>query len=235
MILNVWQFCCPYHRASMYVFKKCLVRNVQYECMKLINSNSRVTYDYRILLARHSSSANTVKHNAKANSSKGDSSGKELDIARKSPYEGLSGAQKVKEATKDVGYLGISIAALAVLGGITYYIGRELFSSDSPNGVYGKAFKRCAKDSEVIIALGEPIKGYGEETHRGRRSHVSHLEFLQDGKMHMRMKFHIQGPDKKGEVNLEVVKDDNGSYQYRYLFVQLGEFPYRTIILEDNR
>ena len=32
-----------------------------------------------------------------------------------------------------------------------------------------------------------------------------------------------------------IFQDDNGKYNYRYLFVQLEEFPYRTLILEDNR
>ena len=34
----------------------------------------------------------------------------------------------------------------------------------------------------------------------------SHQEYLQDGKTHMRMKFYVQGTDKKADVNLEVVK-----------------------------
>ncbi|XP_045191838.2 mitochondrial import inner membrane translocase subunit Tim21-like [Mercenaria mercenaria] len=161
--------------------------------------------------------------------------GTELDVARENPYAGLTMGQKVKEAGKDVSYLGISLAAIGMLGAMFYYIGRELFAGDSSTGVYSKAFKRCSNDSEVIVALGEPIKGYGEETRRGRRRHVSHVIFEQDGRQHMRMKFYIQGSDKKAEVNLEVVKDDSGKYTYRYLFVQIEQFPYRTIILEDNR
>lgn len=162
-------------------------------------------------------------------------SGSELDVARENPYANLTFGQKVKEAGKDVSYFGISLAALGMLGALFYYIGKELFSSESPNGVYSKALKRCANDSEVTVVLGHPIKGYGEETRRGRRRHVSHVEFEQDGRKHMRMKFYIQGSDRKAEVNLEVVKDDSGVYNYRYLFVQLDQFPYKTLILEDNR
>lgn len=161
--------------------------------------------------------------------------GKELDVARENPYAGLTLGQKVKEAGKDASYLGISLAAVGMLGAMFYYIGRELFAGDSSTGVYSKAFKRCAKDPEVIVALGEPIKGYGEETRRGRRRHVSHLIFEKDGRTHMRMKFYIQGSDKKAEVNLEVAKNDSGKYDYRYLFVQIEQFPYKTIVLEDNR
>lgn len=176
----------------------------------------------------------TDSKSGKADSDKS-KSGNELDVARENPYAGLTFGQKVKEVGKDVSYLGISLVAIGVLGAMIYFIGRELFSGESSNGVYTKAFKRCVNDSEVIVALGEPIKCFGEETRRGRRRHVSHVIFEQDGRQHMRMKFYIQGSDKKGEVNLEVVKDDSGKFAYRYLFVQLEQFPYRSIILEDNR
>ncbi|KAL4234132.1 Mitochondrial import inner membrane translocase subunit Tim21 [Mactra antiquata] len=166
---------------------------------------------------------------------KDENTGKELDVARENPYAGMTMGEKVKEAGKDFTYLAVSVAALGVLGALFYYIGRELFSSQSSVGVYKKALKRCVEDSEVIIALGQPIKGYGEETRRGRRRHVSHIEFVQDGRKHMRMKFYVEGTDKKGEVNLEVVQNDDGKYDFRYLFIQLEQFPYKTIVLEDNR
>lgn len=178
-------------------------------------------------------SSDSSQHKSKKQDS--EQSGTEIDVARENPYAGLTMGQKVKEAGKDISYIGISLAAIGMLGAIIYIVGRELFSGESPNGVYSKALKRCSKDSEVIVALGQPIKGYGEETRRGRRRHVSHVEFEQDGRKHMRMKFHIQGSDRRGEVNLEVVKDESGVYNYRYLFVQLDQFPYNTIVLEDNR
>ncbi|WAR12900.1 TIM21-like protein [Mya arenaria] len=161
--------------------------------------------------------------------------GTQIDIKRKNPYADMTTGRKVKEAGKDFTYLGISVAAIGVLGYMLYYIGFELFGGDSVNSIYTKATKRCSNDPEVQVALGQPIRAFGEETRRGRRRHVSHLVFHQDGKEHMRMTFHIQGSDKRADVNLEMVKDDSGHYVYRYLFLQMKEFPYRTIILEDNR
>lgn len=160
--------------------------------------------------------------------------GKELDVARKSPYAGLTMGEKVKEAGKDVYYTGFILAGIGTLGVMAYFIGSELFSGSSANGVYTKAFKLCKNNTQVIDNFGEPLKGFGETTRRGRRRHVSHLEYMKDGVKHMRMKFYIQGPIRRGTVNLEVFKNA-GKYEYRYLFVELDDNPYRTIVLEDNR
>lgn len=61
---------------------------------------------------------------------------------------------------------------LGVTGILVYTILSELFSTNSPNSVYSKALDRCLKDDRVKISLGEPLKGYGEETRRGRRRHT---------------------------------------------------------------
>lgn len=161
----------------------------------------------------------------------------EIDVVRESPYAGMSTGEKVKEATKDATYLGVSLAALGTCGIIVYFIGKELFSSESPNGVYANALKRCINHDEVRVLLGEPIKGYGETTSRGRRRHVSHHIFLDpEGRKHMRMKFYLEGPDKRGTANLEMVTDiETGKYGCRYLFVQEDLYPHRTVVIEDNR
>lgn len=60
-----------------------------------------------------------------------------------------------------------------ILTGLIFYtIGKELFSSQSPSGVYDRSLKLCKANSEVVDSLGEPIKGYGETTRRGRRRYV---------------------------------------------------------------
>ncbi|XP_033626777.1 mitochondrial import inner membrane translocase subunit Tim21-like [Asterias rubens] len=143
--------------------------------------------------------------------------------------------RKVVQAGKDASYMGIVIVGIGVTAIMFYAIGRELFASSSPNAVYTKAYKLCSKDDEIIEELGQPIKGFGETTRRGRRRHVSHLEFEQDGVKHMRMKFYIQGPKRKGTVQLEVQQGKTGRFDYRYLFVEMDGYPHRTIVLEDNR
>jgi import inner membrane translocase subunit TIM21 len=81
----------------------------------------------------------------------------------------------VKETTKTASYLGVILAGVGVTAVIFYQVFRELFSSKSPNSVYTTSLKKCCADSRVIDSLGEPIKGFGEETRRGRRRHVRYV------------------------------------------------------------
>lgn len=156
--------------------------------------------------------------------------------SRENPYAHLTMGQKVKEVGKDITYLAVIIIGFAVTGLIFYVIGSELFSSESPSGVYADALKKCQNSIEVTSALGEPIKAYGETTRRGRRHHIRHTEFAVDGIPHMRMQFYIEGPNhKKATVHAEVQKDDSGKFQYRYLVVETEGYPHRTFVLEDNR
>ncbi|XP_076374683.1 mitochondrial import inner membrane translocase subunit Tim21 isoform X2 [Megalopta genalis] len=144
-------------------------------------------------------------------------------------------AEVVKENTKSIGYLSVIIGGIAITGLMFYMIFNELFSSKSPNNVYNKALERCKKEPKVIDALGEPIKAYGEENRRRRRTHVSHATFVKDGVQHMRMQFYLQGIRRRGTVTLEVQENEKGNYVYRYLYVLVDDIMQTTIKIEDNR
>ncbi|XP_043825608.1 LOW QUALITY PROTEIN: mitochondrial import inner membrane translocase subunit Tim21 [Dromiciops gliroides] len=147
----------------------------------------------------------------------------------------LSISQRVKEAGKRFTYL---IIVLIGIGGLFYVIFKELFSSSSPNKIFGKALEKCRSHPEVISVFGDNIKGYGESTRRGRRQHVSHIEYVKDGQKYMRLKFYIEGsvPGKQGTVHLETKENpESGIYEFRYIFVDVDVFPRRIIIIEDNR
>ncbi|XP_073344437.1 mitochondrial import inner membrane translocase subunit Tim21 [Pagrus major] len=148
-----------------------------------------------------------------------------------------SAAQKVKDAGRDFTYLIVVLVGLGVTGGLLYVVFQELFSSSSPNKIYGKAFNKVRLDPEVIGAFGEPIKCYGETTRRGRRQQVSHMEYLKDGRKHMQLKFYIEGsePGLKGTVHSESKENLDGNYEFRYIFVDVDTYPRRTIVVEDNR
>ncbi|XP_061121503.1 mitochondrial import inner membrane translocase subunit Tim21-like [Syngnathus typhle] len=150
----------------------------------------------------------------------------------------LSATRKVKKAGRDFTYLIVVLIGLGVTGGLLYVVFQELFSSSSPNKVYGKAFNKVRLDPEVIGAFGEPIKCYGETTRRRRRQQISHMEYLKDGLKHMRLKFYIEGsePGLKGTVHSESKENpETGKYEFRYIFVDVDTYPRRTIIVEDNR
>ncbi|XP_051879446.1 mitochondrial import inner membrane translocase subunit Tim21-like [Pristis pectinata] len=155
---------------------------------------------------------------------------------RRSPPP-ASTAQKVKEAGKDLTYLLVVLVGIGITGGLFYVIFKELFSSSSPSKIYGDALKKCRAHPEIIGVLGEPIKGYGETTRRGRRRHVSHIEYMKDGVKHMQLKFYIEGSEPiKGTVHLDAKENpESGKYDFRYIFVDFDTYPKRTIIVEDNR
>ncbi|XP_058447886.1 mitochondrial import inner membrane translocase subunit Tim21 isoform X2 [Malaya genurostris] len=143
--------------------------------------------------------------------------------------------ERVKENTKTASYMGVILLGVGVTGILFFAIFRELFSSNSPNSVYTEALERVKNEARVKDSLGAPIKGFGEENSRGRRKHVAHTTYVRDGAQYLRMQFYVQGIRNKATVHLEKKLNDSGSYEYRYLFVQLDYYPHTTIILEDNR
>lgn len=115
--------------------------------------------------------------------------------------------EKVKETTKTVSYLGVILLGVGITGTLFYAAFNELFSSKSPNNVYSKAAKRCLGDPRIQDKLGVPITTFGEETRRGRRQHVSHVAYVgNDGKKHLRMKFHLKGTAHTGTAHLDMVE-----------------------------
>ncbi|XP_014094663.1 mitochondrial import inner membrane translocase subunit Tim21 [Bactrocera oleae] len=143
--------------------------------------------------------------------------------------------EKIKENTKTASYTAIILAGIGVTGVMLYAIFRELFSSCSPNNIYSEALDLVKEDPRVQDALGAPIKGYGEESRRGRRQRVAHSTFERNGVLHVRMQFYVQGIRNRGTVHLESRQASSGKMEYRYLFVQLDHYPHTTIIIEDNR
>ncbi|XP_034373601.1 mitochondrial import inner membrane translocase subunit Tim21 [Arvicanthis niloticus] len=164
-------------------------------------------------------------------------SSKDVSIRRNQKEEtGISTSQKVKEAGRDVTYLIVVLFGVSITGGLLYTIFKELFSSSSPNIIYGKALGKCRSHPEVLGVFGEPVKGYGEMSRRGRRQHVSFVEYVNDGLKRIRVKFYIQGsePGKQGTVHAEVEENPgSGKFEFRYIFVEVT--PTRSIIVEDNR
>ncbi|XP_067626060.1 mitochondrial import inner membrane translocase subunit Tim21 isoform X2 [Eurosta solidaginis] len=143
--------------------------------------------------------------------------------------------EKIKENTKTASYTAIILAGIGVTGVLLYAIFRELFSGTSPNNIYSNALELVKEDPRVQDALGSPIKGYGEESRRGRRQRVAHTTFERNGVPHVRMQFYVQGIRNRGTVHLESRQTPSGKMEFRYLFVQLDYYPNTTIIIEDNR
>jgi len=169
-----------------------------------------------------------VRYYAAAPKKKADSSKSLTESSGQDGAVTLSLGEKVKENAKTGGYGLVVVAGLLVTGSLLYVVLSELFSAESPNNIYTHAFKLCKLSQEVQDALGTPIKCYGEETRRGWRRHVSHVEFIQGNIKYLRMKFYVEGPFGKATVNVEKKKNEGGKYEYSYLLVDV-DYPPRRI------
>uniref|UniRef100_A0A5S6R3N2 Mitochondrial import inner membrane translocase subunit Tim21 n=1 Tax=Trichuris muris TaxID=70415 RepID=A0A5S6R3N2_TRIMR len=143
--------------------------------------------------------------------------------------------EKVAQAGKDLSYIAIIVACVAVTGVIAYTVLYELFSSNRPNAIHNKTLKLLLANEEAVDILGLPIKSKGETTRGGRSRHVRHFEFERNDRQFMRMVIHVSGSRRKGTVQVELEKDDNGKYQYRYVMLQSKDYPKRVVVLVDKR
>ena len=63
-----------------------------------------------------------------------------------------------QQAAKDTGYSLIVIAGVAALGGLCYLMLRELYSRETPNGIYKEASKMCLANTEVKSRRHDQIR-----------------------------------------------------------------------------
>ena len=145
-------------------------------------------------------------------------------------------AEKAKEGAKTVSSVGVIAFGLGVTGIILYTVFNELFSGSGPTKLFQKASDQCVRDPRVQDMLGEPIKAFGEETRRGRRKHVSFLEYTdEEGRKGIRVKFYLQGVRKRATAHLDAREDSSGQLVTRFLLVQADDLLRTSIVVEDNR
>lgn len=105
---------------------------------------------------------------------------------------------------------------------IVYYIGSELFGSQSATSIFSNAVDRIRAHEELKEILGQPIKGHGEPSRskrrRNRRITSQEVEDAQ-GQPHLFMRFYVEGPENQGTVMLEMIK-----VSVVFCFCERGEF-----------
>jgi len=144
--------------------------------------------------------------------------------------------EKAKDTAKTASYSLVILAGLGLVGTVLYTVGRELFSSNSANSLYDKAVADCLANDKVTDMLGEPIKAFGEETRRGRRTHVAQAPYVDpQGRKGIRLKFHLQGLRNRGTGQLDCREDSSGKMQTRFLVVEVENMLRNTIVVQDNR
>jgi len=154
--------------------------------------------------------------------------------ANKQLSEHVKITERIKQTSKDVTYITVILVGIGISCFVFFAVFKELFSSKSPSSVFTSALKKCKQDPRIMEALGDSIKGHGEMTARRRARHVSWVEYDNNGKTYMRIKFYLKGSKGSGTVECETSKDSPKSH-FRYLFVQMDAYPHQVIVVEDNR
>jgi len=142
---------------------------------------------------------------------------------------------KAREATTTTWYSFIVLGGIGITGFIGYNIYKEFFGSFSCQSIYSDASKIVVGNEDVQNLLGMDLMCYGEESRRGRRTHVRHTYYEVDGGVRgLRMQFHVKGGASVATVSLDARETSTG-VDYIYLYVQQDHYPHRIIVLKDQR
>ncbi|KAG2207716.1 TIM21-domain-containing protein [Mucor mucedo] len=160
-----------------------------------------------------------------------------LGVQNVKPWSELSTPQKVVVASKTTVNVGVILAGVALTGTIVYYIGSELFGSDSATSVFSDAVDKIRKHEELVAILGEPVKGHGEPSRNSRRRNrriTSQVVEDANNEPHMFMRFYVEGPENQGTVMLEMIKNEQKKWEYKQLYVDVpGQgLPSKRIYIE---
>ncbi|KAL6058308.1 Mitochondrial import inner membrane translocase subunit Tim21 [Balamuthia mandrillaris] len=119
---------------------------------------------------------------------------------------------KVVEGAKTAGYSVVLLGALGAMAATLFYLFSMAFSTTSPQNVFGQTCNILKKDAEVIKALGNAIKCYGEERGRTRKD-VKWTEYTDKrGNEHLQVVYYAEGEQDVAEVHADVLKGSGKLY-----------------------
>ncbi len=121
-----------------------------------------------------------------------------------------------------VSYSLVIVAGLALTGAIGYFLFKELFSRETPSGIYNESSKICLDNFQVLFiffcfycfynihlkledALGKPIKISAESGGR-RVFNVKHKYVLEKDKICMIMNYYLTGSRNKATIIVKTKK-----------------------------
>ena len=163
--LKIWTYCGP--ACKQYPFRICTYRlptGFMRSSPKIFSLSKNVPS-----LQHFSSSAVLPK-----------STSNDVTEVKTSEIKTATYTQKAKENAKTASYGVVIVVGVGVTCIVLYTVLSELLSGDSPTALFQMASDKCVKHPKVQDLLGEPIKAFGEETRRGRRRHVTHLDYVDE-------------------------------------------------------
>ena len=94
----------------------------------------------------------------------------------------------VKKGAENTFLYAVVFGSVIALGALGYYFVEQFISSDSPQTIYSKVLKQVREDEGCQEMYGSSIKGYGEDTGRGRRRHIANQRYVtKDGEERVRV------------------------------------------------
>lgn len=110
-------------------------------------------------------------------------------------------AQKFKRGATNVFFISICVASAGTIVMLAYFLLEQFWAGDSPQRIYSKSLKLIRNNPQCIDIFGSKIAGYGEDTGRGRRRHITSSRYIKDGQKRVRVMFHL----KASLLNLNVI------------------------------
>ncbi|GJJ68631.1 mitochondrial import inner membrane translocase subunit TIM21 [Entomortierella parvispora] len=155
-------------------------------------------------------------------------------------WKEMTTPEKVVTATKTTTNYTVIAAGVVLVSAIGYAIISELFGSNSDTHIFGDALERVRNNEKLKDIIGSPMMGHGEaSSSKRRRNRRIHSQVILDGegKEHLLMRFYVEGPDNEGTAHLEMVKDQNNKWEYKYLFVDIpgGVRAAERVFVEYNK
>ncbi|KAH1498542.1 mitochondrial import inner membrane translocase subunit tim21 [Aspergillus fumigatus] len=149
----------------------------------------------------------------------------------------LSGREKVARATQQSLNFLVIVAGAVLTGGVFYLLYTEVFSPNSRTWQFEKAVQRIKDDPRCTDLLGDrrEIKAYGESTgSRWERNRPIATSMFKDrqGREHMKMHFHVEGPLNSGIVIVHMMKPLDKD-EWEYLLLALDVKGHSRVILEQ--
>ncbi|CAG8478167.1 13820_t:CDS:2, partial [Ambispora leptoticha] len=148
-----------------------------------------------------------------------------VESSKTTEWSDLTPAEKAAGAAKATINLGIVALGVGVFGTLVYLLFSELFGANSSTKIFGEALEKIRANSECQKLLGTPIKGHGEpSSHPRQRRHRVGSQIVKDtnGTEHLLMKFYVEGPENEGIAILDMIKNQQGKWAYKYLIVDVA-------------
>ncbi|KAI9326513.1 TIM21-domain-containing protein [Obelidium mucronatum] len=170
----------------------------------------------------------------------GGSSNNQTPPPKESAWSRMSLGQKVVQSGKNTGYLGVILAGVG-LGGLSLsYVVFDFIEDYQSQKLFDDAFDKVSHHAKVIDMVGTPMKGHGGLGPRGAPTNAKRTIYKDDqgGDKQVIMYFVLEGPNGKGTVYVNQIKNNEGEYEYNVLSADVQRHGMRSpkrVFIIDNR